>query len=118
MNPEQIASTEQSEPVTTDGVWGLRQPSLLATGKSGENEVKVFHCSHGTKTNDIGTRAKSGTHIDSVYAAPPLLGYSTTGFAFHDLPSRKGPRPVTLYLCVSLGRSQNAVKTKKDPFKP
>jgi hypothetical protein len=112
MNPEQIASTEQSEPVTTDGAWGLRQPSLLATGKSGENEVKAFNCSHGTTTNDIGTRAKSGTYIDSVYAAPPSLGYSTTGFAFHDLPSRKGPRPVTLrgplhIQCNGYGNSQH-----------
>jgi hypothetical protein len=32
----------------------------------------------------------------SGYGAPPSLGYSTTGFGFHDLPSRKGPRPVTL----------------------
>jgi hypothetical protein len=96
MNPEQMTSTVQSGPITTDGVWDLRQPVLVATGKSDKNEVKAFNCGHWAKTKDIGNRAKSGAHIDSTYAAPWPLGYSATGFAFHDLPSRKGLRPVTL----------------------
>jgi hypothetical protein len=96
MNPEQITSTVQSGPITRGGVWDLRQPVLVATGKSDKNEVKAFNSGHWAKTKDIGNRAKSGAHIDSAYAAPSPLGYSATGFAFHDLPSRKGLRPVTL----------------------
>ena len=96
MNREQITSTVQSDPITTYRIWDLLRPNLLPTGKSGQNEVKAFNCSHVAETNHIGTRAKSGAHIDSGYAAASLLGYTTTGFAFNDLPSRKGPRPVTL----------------------
>jgi hypothetical protein len=96
MNREQITSTVQSDPITTDRIWDPLRPNLLPTGKSGQNEVKAFNCSHVAETNHIRTRAKSGAHIDSGYAAASLLGYTTTGFAFNDLPSRKGPRPVTL----------------------
>jgi hypothetical protein len=96
MNREQVTSKVQSDPITTDRIWDLLRPNLLSTGKSGQNKVKTFNCSHVPETNQIGTRAKSGTHIDCVYAAPSPLGYTATGFAFHDLPSRKGPRPVTL----------------------
>jgi hypothetical protein len=96
MNREQITSTVQSDPITTDRIRDLLRPNLLSTGKSGQNEVKAFNFSHVAETNQIGTRAKSGAHIDSGYAVAPPLGYTATGFAFHDLPSRKGPRPVTL----------------------
>jgi hypothetical protein len=96
MNREQITSAVQSDPITTDRIWDPLRPNLLPTGKSGQNEVKAFSCIHVAETNHIGTRAKSGAHIDSGYAAASPLGYTTTGFAFNDLPSRKGPRPVTL----------------------
>jgi hypothetical protein len=48
-----------------------------------------------TKMNDVATRAASGGDIDCDYGPPPLR-YGATGFAFQDLPRRKGPRPATL----------------------
>jgi poly-D-alanine transfer protein DltD len=41
MNPEQRISTEQSEPSTSAGSWGLRYPGFVM-GKGGRNEVKEF----------------------------------------------------------------------------
>ena len=49
-----------------------------------------------TKMNDVATRAESGGDIDCGYEPPPPLRYGATGFAFQDLPRRKGPRPATL----------------------
>jgi hypothetical protein len=95
MNREQVTSTEQTVPITTDGAWGLRQPGLV-TGKGGNNEVKAFNWDVGAKTNDIGTRAESGPHIECGYGPPPPLRDDATGLGFRDLPSRKGPRPATL----------------------
>ena len=95
MNREQINSAEQTGSIATDGAWSLRQPGLV-TRKGGKNEVKAFNWHVGAKMNEIGTRAESGPHIEYGYEPPPPLRYRVTGFAFQDLPSRKGPRPATL----------------------
>ena len=95
MNREQVTSTDQSGTIKTDRAWGLRSPGLV-TGEGGKNEVKAFNRDVGAKTNDIGTRTEAGPHIDCGYQPPPQLRYGATGFAFQDLPSRKGPRPATL----------------------
>jgi hypothetical protein len=95
MNREQFITTDQSWPIKTHSAYGLRQSGLV-TGNGGENEVKAFNWDVGAKTNEIGTRAESGPHIDCGYEPPPPLRYGATEFAFQDLPSRKGPRPATL----------------------
>ena len=95
MNREQAISTEQSGSITSDGAWGIHEPGHV-TGMGGKNEVKGFKWHLGDKTNDIGTRAESGAGIDCGYEPPPPLRHGATGFAFQNLPSRKGPRPATL----------------------
>jgi hypothetical protein len=75
MNREQPISTEQPARSTTDGAWGLAPLRSM---------------------DEVGTRAESGGAIDYSCEPPPPLPYSATGFAFQDLPRRKGPRPTTL----------------------
>jgi hypothetical protein len=48
------------------------------------------------RMNGLGSLAEPGAHLDCDCKFPPPLRHGATGFAFQDLPRRRGPSPTTL----------------------